>query len=68
MTWSHMTMAQAMALHELLTQLGTEHHRQSWRRAQTHDDYTCEVVDPTPEERDAMAQLMKLTLQQDAPP
>jgi len=69
MTWSHMTTAQAMLLHELLTQLGTERHRQYWRQAQTRDNaYTCEVVDPTPDEITAIAQLRQLTRQQDTPP
>jgi hypothetical protein len=68
MTWSNMTTAQAVALRELFAQLGTARHRQFWRSAQTHDDdYTCEVVDPTPEEITAIAALMKLTPQEDTP-
>jgi hypothetical protein len=68
MTWSHMTTAQAVALRELLTQLGTPRARQFWRAAQTHaNDYTCVVVDPTEAEITAIAALMKLAPLEDTP-
>jgi hypothetical protein len=68
MIWSHMTTAQAIALRGLFAQLGTARHRQFWRQAQTHaDDYTCEVVDPTPEEITAIAALMKLSPPEETP-
>jgi hypothetical protein len=62
-----MTTAQAIALRELFAQLGTPRHRQFWRRAQTREEWTCEVVDPTPEEITAMAALMKLPPLEDTP-
>jgi N-acyl-D-aspartate/D-glutamate deacylase len=68
MTWSHMTTAQAVALRELLTQLGTAGLRQYWSRSQTRDDdHTCTVIDPTEAEITAIAALMKLAPQEDTP-
>lgn len=59
MTWSHLTTGQAQVLRACLMQLGIAPHRQYWKQAQTHDDdYTCQLFDPTPEERTALAALM----------
>lgn len=68
MQWSHMTTAQAVALREFLAQLGTPRARQFWRAAQTHDnDYTCQITQPTEAEVQAIAQLMKVSTEQEPP-
>jgi hypothetical protein len=63
-----MTEAQAVALRQLLEQLGTPRVRQFWRQAQTHaNDYTCQITQPTAAEIEAIAQLMKVSGAEDTP-